>query len=106
MGRDIGLPIHSIMNYASKMPEKASGASEAKGGKRGGLMIDMTRFHDYEVMEPCVGIMTCGYRLRLISSFSISSTVVMILELAWKPRWVAIILTNSCPISTVDCSRA
>ena len=36
-----------------------------------------------------------NYRLRLISSDSISSVVVMILELAWKPRWVVIILTNS-----------
>ena len=33
-----------------------------------------------------------------------SSTVVMILELAWNPRWVEIILTNSCPMSTLDCS--
>lgn len=35
------------------------------------------------------------YRLRLISSESISSTEVMILPFAEKPRWVVIILTNS-----------
>ena len=44
------------------------------------------------------------YLLRLIKSPSNSSTVVIIFELAWKPRWTVIILTNSEPISTLDCS--
>ena len=44
------------------------------------------------------------YRFRLMSSWSMLSTVVMILELAWNPLSVVIILTNSAAMSTLDCS--
>ena len=45
------------------------------------------------------------YRFMFMSSASISSVVVMMRELAWKPRWVMIILTNSVAKSTFDCSN-
>ena len=41
----------------------------------------------------------------LTSSARISSVVVMIRELAWKPRWASIRLTNSEAISTLLFSR-
>ena len=40
-----------------------------------------------------------------MSSCSMVSTVVMMRELAWKPRWVVIMRTNSVARSTLDCSR-
>src|SRR5690606_35030005 len=45
------------------------------------------------------------YRFRFTSSCSISSDVVMTRELAWKPRWVTIMLVNSWDRSTLDISR-
>src|SRR3712207_3771493 len=48
-----------------------------------------------------------GYqRLRLTSSWRISSEVVMIRLLAWKPRWAITRLVNSCARSTFDISSA
>ena len=44
------------------------------------------------------------YLFMLITCSSMVSTVVMPLELAWKPRWVMIICTNSRDMSTLDCS--
>ena len=41
----------------------------------------------------------------LMRSWSISSTVVMIFVLAWKPRWVMMRSLNSLEMSTFDCSR-
>ena len=45
-----------------------------------------------------------AYRFMPIIVSSMVSTVVMPLELAWKPRWVVIIWTNSRDMSTLDCS--
>lgn len=44
------------------------------------------------------------YRLRASSSSNIPSVTVTIRELAWNPRCVVIIRTNSEDISTLDCS--
>ena len=44
------------------------------------------------------------YRFIPITVSSMLSTVVMVFELAWKPRCVAIICTNSRDMSTFDCS--
>ena len=46
----------------------------------------------------------CCYRFMLMTVSSMVSVVVTPLELAWKPRWVAIICTNSVVMSTLDCS--
>lgn len=44
----------------------------------------------------CVMILTYSdYLFRLMISANISSVVVIVFELAEKPRWVVIILTNS-----------
>ena len=40
-----------------------------------------------------------------ITVSSIVSTVVMVLLLAWKPRWVVIMFTNSLARSTLEISR-
>ena len=44
------------------------------------------------------------YRFIPITVSSMVSTVVMVFELAWNPRCVAIICTNSRDMSTLDCS--
>ncbi len=45
------------------------------------------------------------YRLSWMTSASMVSTVVMILLLAWKPRWVKIMSTISAAMSTFEVSR-
>ena len=45
-----------------------------------------------------------AYLFRLVSSSSILSDTVMILEFAWKPRCVVIISVNSVARSTFDIS--
>ena len=45
-----------------------------------------------------------AYRFMPMTVSSMVSTVVMPLELAWNPRWVEIICTNSRARSTLDCS--
>ena len=45
------------------------------------------------------------YRFIWMTVLIMSSTVVMVLELAWNPLWVVIILTNSSEMSTLDISR-
>ncbi len=45
-----------------------------------------------------------AYRFMPMTVSSMVSTVVTPLELAWKPRWVVIICTNSRAMSTLDIS--
>ena len=49
-------------------------------------------------------VISANYRFMPMTVSSMLSTVVMVFELAWKPRCVAIICTNSRDMSTFDCS--
>ncbi len=48
--------------------------------------------------------MPCCYLFMPMTVSSMLSVVVMALELAWKPRCVVIMCTNSLAMSTLDCS--
>ena len=54
--------------------------------------------------RPWRGRSAVRYRLRLTSSWSISSEVVITRPLAWNPRWAVIIPVNCVARSTLDIS--
>ncbi len=76
---------------------------DAKGAGPGGRRL-VRRKPDCSAIPSLFRAAVSAYRFMPITVSSMVSAVVMPLELAWKPRWVVIICTNSRAISTLDCS--
>ncbi len=54
--------------------------------KQRGKSKKKAEYHQFNGIQPSMGVKELTYRLRFINSPRSSSTVVIILEFAWKPR--------------------